>query len=400
MTTHQEGTGLPVGGDGAPTFRDVAVQGVIEFLDRVGAGTVSGNMADYPQLRAACRYAAKTLRKLEAAPAAPEPVSGEGFPTPSTPSQASQEAAEVEDAVRAILAAVRDAARGYHNTQQWGESEYGQPSYWEMIKQAEETAIKVVRAALSHPPKGGPAEEWRANLAALNDVGEIYHAIRLNALYFLRPDQLRELSKALIPQDGAGEGGPVARGGLPDAARLGWRSRFYIAKLALEGLLKEAGSGWVASDDDKIPLEDTEAYKAAGIALLKVSKLPLPDDETPQASGEASEPAPEPHVPRGYMEEANCRECGKPMGDPSHIGLIGKLAPASPAKPSQGRPMKLEARVTGRSAIGYWINIDINGEAGLEVDCDDPKIAEEIAYRINAFEAEVVEPQERGEGAK
>lgn len=43
--------------------------------------------------------------------------------------------------------------------------------------------------------------------------------------------------------------------------------------------------------------------------------------------------APAPHVPRGYMEEANCRECGRPMRDPVHIGLFGSQppAPTSPA---------------------------------------------------------------------
>lgn len=72
MSNNQEGTRSPVD---APTFDDMVEQDLIGFLERVGQGKVSGTFEEWPQLKPACRYAAKKLRA--AALVARSPVGGE-----------------------------------------------------------------------------------------------------------------------------------------------------------------------------------------------------------------------------------------------------------------------------------------------------------------------------------
>jgi hypothetical protein len=363
MTTHQEGTGLPVGGDGAPTFRDVAVQGVIEFLDRVGAGTVSGNMADYPQLRAACRYAAKTLRKLEAAPAAPEPASGEGSPTPiedfqadlwavllttsakitpsatwekwmairsslqgqATPSQASQ---EVREAVYGHL------SQAFSYGIEYGVRPSNYPSGWTDHKLSALTD-RILRL-LSHPPKGGAA----------GTVGVTEHRYAMALRRISNGNDTATMREWALDALREGEGGPVARGGLPGAARQSCPrcSSSLIRNGERLDCINHGCGFWV--------------------------HLP----ETPQASGEASEPATSPKTGCNLCDTHGLGACQVP-----HL----YQAPESP-KPSQGREWTLMVEnETDHIACGWK-------ETPKGIHSQPMSGCRYVRVR------EVVEPQERG----
>ncbi len=52
---------------------------------------------------------------------------------------------DLEAAIKEILVQVRIASDGIHNSQRWGESEYGEPSYLDRIYSAEAKALEVAR---------------------------------------------------------------------------------------------------------------------------------------------------------------------------------------------------------------------------------------------------------------
>jgi hypothetical protein len=286
-------------------------------------------------------------------------------------SQASQEAREVEDAVRAILAAVRDAARGYHNTQQWGDSEYGQPSYWERIEHAEETAIKVVRAALlSHPPKGGAKPEpikdedyphslddsiRRMEFLAIEGIAGGSRP-RIGGLCLSVAEHLGRL-KSLEE----GVRGPVARGGLPVPAA----QNALTVKCLYCSKASDLGRGAVVVDLQHL---SSDRWYCASCRDWKPAIRVMGDllcacgyvIASYQASSEASEPAPSP-----------IRFAG------GHSGY------SDAPKPSQGRECwVLFAKKSGK--VLHACN-----------DYDGPTDWSDREWK-RMVEAEVVEPQERG----
>jgi hypothetical protein len=243
-----------------------------------------------------------------------------------TPSQASQEAADPLE----ILKDAEDTARVARNHC------HLQPSYWSAncFKEIRER-ISEARTLLSHPPKGGakPApikdEDYphslddciqRMEFLAIEGIADGSRP-RIGGLCLSVAEHLGRL-KSLEE----GVRGPVARGGLPGAARQSCPrcSSSLIRNGERLDCINHGCGFWV--------------------------HLP----ETPPASGEASEPAPSP------------------------------VTSPSPAKPSQGRECwVLFAKKSGK--VLHACN-----------DYDGPTDWSDREWK-RMVEAEVVEPQERGD---
>lgn len=98
----------------------------------------------------------------------------------------------------------------------------------------------------------------------------------------------------------------------------------------LDECAKHLGEAVYISDDGSRQDEPLRAKVPDLVATLsqlreenKGLRARLPSTPAPQAA-----PTHELHLPSGYMEESNCRKCGKPMGDPIHIGIRPNAAPA------------------------------------------------------------------------
>jgi hypothetical protein len=280
----------------------------------------------------------------------------------ATPSQASQEAA------------LTSLAR----LERWFVAGAAEPG--EVIELPVE--IGLIRAALlSHPPKGGDPEPERPGHSCGPESG----CDGICSEYAAWENRQK------------GEGGPVARGGFPDAARLVWAPG--IPKVSGWYLCRPTGE------------KDQDVWRGVHVDVARTgfatywdevaeAWLPTPGEhewagliapETPPAPGEASEPAPL-TCPHGVGKTVCC-DCNPVL----------RAAPASP-KPSQGREWP---RVDAPVEPGhYWYRMNPKNDFMLIEMGDWKRLHPDRQKHYRTFEwrgpipkpaREVVEPQERGE---